>query len=749
MPGGDGGWERRAEQCIARLASALASESESDDLARRIVHTLEGCLEPVALALYRTNEADHVLELVEQHGLAERVVDRLRTLQVSDGGVVGEAARRRDVEVVELTAAASDIGPESMKQVHASARVDLALPIVFRGRLLGALEIITAREEPVSKSARARLNTLGQFIGVALAESWSRQCALATAARVERAQQATKAVINALSVLPEQQVQAAVRRGFYVWPQYLETSVPEFISSVLQSVVHEARTLVGGEIAAVGIGDLPDRPFSPWAFSGVPESLLASIGRTPRPVGTLAVVACGGKTVRIPDVQKHPSFRGLPPGHPPVTSLLGVPIRYRSQSLGNLYVGNKIGAKEFSLDDQRALERLADQTGIALQLGFLQASIETQRAQTQSLVDSAPHGILFVDGQTRRVMANPSAIRLLGESVSPDAGIEQFIDRLRYPDGRTVPEEATPAFRALQGEEHPTEQFVIVRRDGTEIPILESAAPVWGFGRKLLGAVVNFEDVSVVRDLERMQNIERVREEFNATIAHDLRNPIQTVLAQIYLLLRQAQGEEVKVPVKALRRIERSATRLGQMASVLLDVSRIELKRIQLQREPAYLPDVVAEAVDRMRPALAADGHTVELSTEGRPPIVGLDSLAFEQILTNLVDNAAKFSAKGAPIRVSVRASEGGAVVSVRDQGPGIRREDQARLFDRYYRTGGVRKEKTGLGLGLFIVKGYAEAHGGRVTVESEPGRGSTFHVWFPPFASAHEHVGAPAPGNP
>lgn len=748
MPYGNRGWQRRADDCIAALASVLTGEPESDDVARQIVDALEPCLEPVALALFRTNDRENSLELVEHRGLPDEAAHRLRTVPISDGGVLGDAARRRDVALVDLTVATPGIARDAMTEVHPTARAELALPFIFRGRLLGAMEVVVGRAESVSPTGLARLTTLGRFIAVALAEGLSRQSALSSVARAERAQSAERAVVSTLSVLPEQQLQAAVRRGFYVWPQYLETTVPEFIANVIQHVVDEARQLVGAEIAAIGIGDLPDRPFSPWAFSGVPASVAAALGRTPRPVGTLGMVACQGEIVRVPDVRRHPSFRGLPPGHPPVGSMLGVPIRYRGQSLGNLYLANKIGAKEFSLQDQHAAEMLANQAAIALQQGFLQASIETQRAQTQSLLDSAPHGILFVDGMTRRVMANPSAMRLLGETVSPDAGIEQYIERFRYPDGRPVPLESTPAFRALEGEEHPTEQFVVTRRDGTQIPIIESAAPVRGFGRKLLGAVVNFEDVSAVHDVERMRNLERVRDEFNATIAHDLRNPIQTVLAQIYLLLREAEGDEVKVPVRALRRIERSATTLGRMASVLLDVSRIELEQIALRRKPAYLPDLAAEILDGMRPTLAAQGHTIDLSTEGRPPVVGLDSLAFEQILTNLIDNAAKFSPRDTPLRVSVRSSEGGALLSVRDQGPGIRREDQARLFDRFYKSKGVRERKTGLGLGLFIVKGYVEAHGGRVTVDSELGRGATFHVWFPPFASAPEQAGAPAPGH-
>ena len=343
----------------------------------------------------------------------------------------------------------------ALAHARPTARSAVAVPFVLRGRLLGAAELLLPGVERLTASARDALTTLAGFVGVVLGEAVAHGFANEATSRVERAQKAQAALVHTLSVLPEQQLQTAVRRGFYVWPQSLETSVPEFIASVIQKVADEARVLVGAEIAAIGIGDLAERSFSPWAISGVSEGAVAAIGRTPRPVGTLGLPAIRGETVRVRDVRKHPSFRGLPAGHPAVKSLLGVPIRYRGRSLGNLYLGNKIGAGEFSAEDQRAAEALASQAAIALQQGFLQASIETQRAQTQGLLDSAPHGILFVDAQTRHVMANPSAMRLLGETVTPAAGIEQYIERFRFPDGRSFRSKRRPRSERCKARSSP------------------------------------------------------------------------------------------------------------------------------------------------------------------------------------------------------------------------------------------------------------------------------------------------------
>lgn len=116
----------------------------------------------------------------------------------------------------------------------------------------------------------------------------------------------------------------------------------------------------------------------------------------------------------------------------------------------------------------------------------------------------------------------------------------------------------------------------------------------------------------------------------------------------------------------------------------------------------------------------------------GEPPAVSADPLRLEQVVTNLLENAAKYSDAGTPIRIIIEPSGRGATLSVEDRGPGISPEELPRLFDRYFQTQRARTKRRGLGLGLFITKGLVEAHGGAITVDSVPGAGSTFRVWLP-----------------
>jgi signal transduction histidine kinase len=229
--------------------------------------------------------------------------------------------------------------------------------------------------------------------------------------------------------------------------------------------------------------------------------------------------------------------------------------------------------------------------------------------------------------------------------------------------------------------------------------------------------------------------IERLREEFAAVVAHDLRNPIHALVLQLDLLLRHARDGEVTVPVESLHRLQKNSKRLGEMVNDLLDATRIEASRLTVSPQPVSLPEAVSSLIDQIRPTLG--GHPVEVKVEGSASQVRVDPVRLDQIVTNLVENAAKYGAPDTPIIVRIRWDGTGVALSVEDQGPGISQAELPRLFDRFYQTKRAREMKTGLGLGLYITKGLVEAHCGRITVESELGRGSTFTVRLPRLCSA------------
>ncbi|MDC0682027.1 sensor histidine kinase [Sorangium atrum] len=234
----------------------------------------------------------------------------------------------------------------------------------------------------------------------------------------------------------------------------------------------------------------------------------------------------------------------------------------------------------------------------------------------------------------------------------------------------------------------------------------------------------------VERTQEAHREMDRLRNEFAAVIAHDLRNPVAAMALLLDALLAKREDSSVVVSVQHLQCLRRISSRISRMTQDLRDVSRIELGRLSLERQPVSLEEATRALLTEIEPTLGQ--HPVTLDVEGRVPEVFVDPARLSQILANLLDNAAKYSGAGSPIRVTLRPEAGGAALTVEDRGPGISAADLGRLFDRFFQAPRAREKNTGLGLGLYIVKGLMEAHGGSIAVESTPGQGSTFRLWFP-----------------
>lgn len=704
-------------ETLVLVARAAAKHRELGALAGAVLDALKAALPLAGASLHLVEEAERLLRLVAERPLPESgQAQRPPPVSLDSPGLLARAVMTRRPQLEEQAA------PGCTRA---------AFPLVVAGRAEGVLEVLH-ESGTFGRPAQALLEGAADVIAVAVTGARKENAAR----QLEAMRKASLAISKALAMLPLAHLRAALARGLQIWPQVV---APEFLRSVLQSIVDHARQVAGAEYAALGIGDSPERSFDPWVFSGLSPELAARIGRHPRPVATLGVVAREGRAIRMPDMHRHPAFAGFPPHHPMMTSILAVPLEYQGVSLGNLYLTNKLGAEEFSAEDQRAVELFAAQAAMALQQTYLRMSIEAQHTQMQSILESAPHGILFVDAKTGHVMANPRAMELLGSPIIPREGRCQYVSRLRYPDGRPLTVDELLSSRILRGEGVSPQELLIVRPEGTRIPVLESAAVVRGLDNEMSGVVVSFEDISIVHELQHL------REEFAAMVAHDLRSPLQSILLQVELLLRDARGGQVVAPLERVRRLQQSASYLATLARDLLDVTQLELHRLPIERVPCALPELVIEVVERLRPTMGR--HPVEVWVEEDPPVVLVDVLRFQQVLTNLIENAAKYSGDEAPIRVRLSPAPGGAELVVEDEGVGIEPEDVPRLFDRYFQSRRAREKRTGLGLGLYITKGLVEAHGGRISVESAPGHGAAFRIWLP----GGEHVAAghaaPPPG--
>lgn len=357
---------------------------------------------------------------------------------------------------------------------------------------------------------------------------------------------------------------------------------------------------------------------------------------------------------------------------------------------------------------------------LARTIARLYSLAEDERARLEAVIAYSPAGILLFDQESGQITANASAKVLLGLPAGAWLDRRRLDELIRTPEGACLDAEELPWVRALLGATLYNQEVLIVRPDGTSSPVLINAAPLSRDGR-VTGAIVVLQDISALKELERQ------REEFISVVAHDLRSPLALIRGYADLIRKlPADSHAGEQEHRALAYIQEAVTRLDRVIGDLLDMSRIEARRLELHREPLDLAALVGEVVERDRLLLA--GHPVHVVTDACPAIVEGDRGRLEQVLMNLLSNAGKYAEPGSEVIVTVQVLDGHARVSVTNRGEPIPPEHLARLFTRFYRTPQTQ-HLPGLGLGLYIAKALIEAHGGEIHVESRPDGLITF--WF------------------
>lgn len=496
------------------------------------------------------------------------------------------------------------------------------------------------------------------------------------------------------------------------------------LESVLECVADQARALVGAGVAALGIGGSPDEAFEFWAESGVTAETWAKIGRAPRRVGVLERVAAGS-IIRIADVSRHESFQGFPPGHFALGSFLGVPLLYRERSVGSLYVANKQTAAAFDEEDEHALLRLAESAAVVVESALATDARNRERTRLRSILDQLPEAVIVKDARTRLV---PNA-RALELSVDSEGRVDPFGNPIqwnfRWPDGRPVEWSELPLVRAYLGREAVANvEMMVVTRDGRAIPILVDAAPLLDPQGKSLGAV------AVWRDIEQLKHLEQLRREWSAVVAHDLRQPLAIIRMWDQQLARSTEPRDQET-ARAVSAIDRAVSRMSGMLDDLIDSSTIETHRVALQRTRFSLDELIREACELPEAGRIRLGLEQDLEVEA-------DRGRIARVFDNLLSNALKYGDADGEIAVAAARRNGLIEVTVTNRGPTLAADEIAQLFSRFYRTRGARR-KEGLGLGLYIARGFIEAHGGKLWCESEK-RTTTFHFELPAAPAVESH---------
>lgn len=338
-------------------------------------------------------------------------------------------------------------------------------------------------------------------------------------------------------------------------------------------------------------------------------------------------------------------------------------------------------------------------------------AITAEHARLEAALAAAADGIMAVDATTDVQYANPAALALLGMEESEVVG-RTLIESVRDYEFDALVREA------LAGESIPQPRVIPFGRDRT--PLRALAVPVAEGG--------SWAALLVLVDLSDVQRVDHVRRDFISNVSHELRTPIAAIGALVETLeLGDLEGDE---QAAFLSRIRNQVEGMALLTNELLDLSRIESGAIHLEPEPVDLASSVAEAQASLASRLEACDVRVE-GPDGVAPPVEADRTATVRIVTNLLDNALKFSPDGSVITIDVRDEDPLVAVEVCDDGPGIAAQDLDRVFERFYKAEHSRADD-GAGLGLAIVKHLVQAHGGTVAARNEDGRGAAMTVRLP-----------------
>jgi len=501
------------------------------------------------------------------------------------------------------------------------------------------------------------------------------------------------------------------------------------------------------------------RPRTPLAAMDVPAAIVEDVRRR----GQAIVLADAAREGEYKD-DLLVAGRGL-------RSILCMPVRHQAALRGVLYLENDLGSGIFTAERCELLELLLAQVAISLENARLYTVLERQNERLRLLWEAA--GVLLTTD------APDAMLQRLFSSIRHSLGLDAYINftmaetpgTLRLASYAGLDEAAAASIERLEFGQAICGKAALTRRPIAATDIQRSDDPsvsavrAWGIrayacypllaGERLLGTLSfasRSRDAFASHELEFLETIsqyvtvayeklgliegmreqDRRKDEFLATLSHELRNPLAPIRNGLQLF-RMASGN-ASIVETARAMMERQVEHMVRLVDDLLDMSRISRNKLELRKELADLASIVRTAVETSRPLIDASGHVLELELPSSPVILDADPVRLAQVFANLLNNAAKYTPRGGLLHLRVERANDSVIVAVRDNGVGIAPTQLARIFDMFVQLERPAESAAGgLGIGLTLVKRLVEMHGGTIEARSSgANRGSEFVVRLP-----------------
>jgi PAS domain S-box-containing protein len=478
-------------------------------------------------------------------------------------------------------------------------------------------------------------------------------------------------------------------------------------AAVLDEVVEQAPVLLRADASSIRLLEGDELVTAAAVGSGAQEAQGSRVPADVRPAGA---VVHSGAPVAIEDVGGE---QGLLEGEPMLgdryASYLAVPLFGADENLQGVLAVYARRPRAWQEEEIEALGALAASASVAFSKAELYQQVELERERSVAILVNVADGIVAVERDERIVLWNAAAERITG--VPSEEAL-----------GRAVPEVLQRELRSETGAAA-GDRLVPIRRGDQEVWLSLTEAVMRDPLGETAGRIFAFRDISAERVVEQM------RSDFVSTVSHELRAPLTSIYGFAATLLREDVQFEEHERRTFLTYIESEAERLTTIVDKLLSVARLDAGDLQLEIAPVDVRLLVSEVVDSAREEVV-NGNEIVAELPEVPLAARTDRDKLRLVLASLVENAIRFSPGGGRVTVGAERRGETIVVSVVDQGIGIADAEHERIFSKFYRVGDA--QTGGTGVGLFIAQGLVSALGGRITVRSAEGHGSSFVVELP-----------------
>ena len=407
------------------------------------------------------------------------------------------------------------------------------------------------------------------------------------------------------------------------------------IDVVLQEVIDGARSLTGARYGALvsfdDSGDIRD-----LVTSGMTPEERQRMGPLPKGLGLLGYLNEVSRPLRLREIASHPRSVGFPENHPPMKTFLGAPIRYLGEPVGNIYLTEKEGGREFTPEDEDILVLFAAQATMAIANALSYRAEQQARADLEALINISPVGVLVFDAKTGDLVSNNEETRrIVGKLNAPGHALNQLLEvmKLKTVDGRDIPLDELPTAKALRsGETVLADEVVIHLPNGRVITTLVNARPIYRENGEAVSVVTTIQDVTPLEEMKRR------RTEFLGMVSHELRTPLTAIKGSAASILGATYPPDPTETRQLLRIIDEQADHMRYLINDLVDMMQIESGTMSVTPEPTSLEDLVEQA----RETFLSQGVTNSIAVDLAPelPRVMADKRRMLQVLNNLLANA-------------------------------------------------------------------------------------------------------------